>query len=195
MKQPVNLEQVEQDARRVFNQDGLIYLFLGIVLVMLGIGYTVPGLSWLGATAIFLVIPFEAIRKRITYPRLGYARFTLAKGTALGILGFAVVAAIVLAVMALGWNGRFQRYLPILIGIIFALSLYFGSSMYGTRWRDWGIMALMLASGVVVALQFNDWHRATAVQFSTVGLLVFLLGIIDLVRFVRTYPVSDEETA
>lgn len=189
MAQQIDLEKIEQDARHTFNQDGLNYLFMGMTLILIGIDLVEPKhSSWPVILAFMLLaLLLNAVRKRITYPRLGYAQFTLSPRVRCSFIGLGVIALSLLFVMTGGWHGRFQRYIPIIFSGVLAIAV----SMNGIRWRDRGISTLILLSSLVVALRFDDWHRATAIQFTTIGLLIILVGFIDLVRFVRTHPLLE----
>lgn len=191
MSNSIQLDQVERNARRAIDQDGLTYLFLGLLLLLVGFSLRIEGLGWLGAFGIFLAIPLEALRRRITYPRIGYAKFETPRRTVRGILGFAAVAILVLMAIALAFNGRYQPILPIVIGVVFALAFYFGTSVSGLRLRNWVTIGLMLVSGVATAVLFTDWHVATAVQMWIVGVLLLVVGAVDLWRFLRTHPVAE----
>jgi hypothetical protein len=194
MSEPIDLNEVERKVHRAFNQDGLIYLFMGILLTLVGLSFVNERLSWLGGTAVLLIFPIEILRRRITYPRIGYVRFDLPKGFTRGILGFVVIAVTVLSVLAFAGDGRFQRYLPLAISITMSLAFFFGASMQGLRLRDRVIIALMVVSGIGVTAVFEDWHWGTAVQMWLIALLLIIIGVIDLVRFVRRYPVMNETT-
>lgn len=189
MSNSIQLDQVERNARRAIDQDGLTYLFLGLLLLLVGFSLRIEGMGWLGGFGIFLAIPLEALRRRITYPRIGFARFETPRRTVRGILGFAAIAVLVLGAIALAFNGRYQRVLPIVIGVVFALAFYFGASVTGLRLRNWVTIGLILVSGVVTAVVFTDWHMATAVQMWIVGTLLLIVGAADLWRFLRTHPV------
>jgi hypothetical protein len=188
----VDLEQVEQDARQSFTRDGLIYLFLGSLLALLGLSFFNERLSWMGAMAVFLLLPIEAIRKRITYPRIGYAKFTAPKGEVRGIARFAIIAIVVLVLIALVSGGRYQRYLPAGFGIVLGLAFYFGFSMSGLTLRDGILVVLILGSGFVTGALFDEWRVATAVQFWVIAAITIPLGAYDLIRFMKENPVVGE---
>jgi hypothetical protein len=192
MSHLVDLEQVEQDARQSFNQDGLIYLFLGCLLALLGLSFFDERLSWMGGMVVFLILPVEAIRKRITYPRIGYAKFSVPKGTVRGIARFAIMAILVLVLIALVSGGRYQRYLPAAFGIVLGLAFFFGFSMSGLTLRDGILVVLILGSGFVTAALFDEWRVATAVQFWVIAAITIPLGVYDLIRFMKENPVVTE---
>jgi len=189
MSNSIDLEQVERDARQTVNQDGVLYFFMGLLLVTVGVSFLIPYLSWIGILGILFVFPAEWVRKRVTYPRIGYAKFQTPSGFGRGIGIFAVVAVIMLSIVAF----TVPRLLPVVIGGVFGLSFYFGASMSGVQWRDWVVIGLILVSGVGTAVIFNDWHTATAVQLSFIGIILIVLGLVDLIRFVREYPILEKE--
>jgi hypothetical protein len=192
MSQTVDLKHIEKESRGMFAEDGLLYIFLGLLLLLVGVGFAVPALSGLVGLCAFLIFPLEALRRRITYPRIGYARFSAPSGMVRGILVFAAITVFSLAVIAFAGGGRFQRYLPLCFGIVFALTFYFGFSTHGTRGRDWLIIGLALLVGLIATLRYEDWHDGAAVLFSIVGVFSLLIGAIKLARFVRKYPLAAD---
>jgi hypothetical protein len=189
MTSSMDLEQVERKARQSVNQDGILYFFMGLLLITVGVSFMIPPLSWIGILGILFVFPAEWLRKRVTYPRIGYAKFQAPPGLWRGMGLFAALAIVALIIAAFVW----PQIMSILVGGVFGLSFYFGASMSGIRLRDWVVIGLMLASGVITAVLFDDWHLATSVQLSLIGLILVLIGLIDLVHFIRTYPMIDGE--
>ncbi len=194
MAKQVDLLEIEQNARSAFSKDGLMYLFLGLMLAMVGLSFYDTRFSGFGGFAALLFFPVRYVRERITYPRVGYAEFVPPKGLWRGMLGFVVVVVAALSLIAFWGNGRFQQFMPIAISIVFGLSIYFGTSMVGTRWFDWVMIGLMLVGGVVSALLVEDWKMATAFQFWTIATLLIIVGTVTFIRFLQKYPVlSDVE--
>lgn len=192
MTDPVSLNDIEKKAHRTFNQDGLMYLFMGLLFGLIGLSFYDSRFAFLGGMAALLIFPMELFRRKITYPRVGYARFSAPEGFGRGILGFMVVAIAVLVLFAFAGNGRFAQYLPLVISIIMGLAFFFGASMQGLRTRDLVVIILMIASGVIAIFVSDDWHRAVALQMWFIGVILFVVGLVDLVRFLRTHPVLEE---
>ncbi|MCP4357052.1 MAG: hypothetical protein GY796_03420 [Chloroflexi bacterium] len=190
MADPVSLTQIEKDAHRTFNQDGLMYLFMGVLLAAVGLSFYDTRFGFLGGLVALLIFPFELFRRRITYPRVGYARFKPPDGFGRGILGFMVAAIAVLTFFAFFDNGRLAKYLPFIISIVMGLSFFFGASMQGLRLRDWAVIGLMIVSGVIAMVVFDDWHTAVAVQFWFIAVLLIIIGTVDLIRFLHKYPTT-----
>lgn len=188
----LDLDLLEQQARRRFNVDGLLYIFLGLLLLILGLSFRNPATAWIAAFGALLILPASALRKRFTYPRIGYATFEMRPGTGRGILLFAVAAVILLSILAFAGGGRFQPYLPIAFGFVMGLSFYFGASTYGLSLLDGLLVGLMMVSGLAAVWYTDDWRLATSVQFSVVGAIILVIGIVIFVHFIRTYPVLDD---
>ncbi|MCP5101125.1 MAG: hypothetical protein GY943_36730, partial [Chloroflexi bacterium] len=112
MTKQVDLHNIERDTRRLFSEDGLIYLFLGILIALVGLGFYDTRLSVFGGLAALLYFPLKAARERITYPRIGYVEFTPPAGFGRGILTFLIIAVVTLSLIAFVGNGRFQSIMP-----------------------------------------------------------------------------------
>ncbi len=188
----VDLQRIEDKARRAFGEDGLIYLFMGFLLFLVGLSFYDARFAAFGGLAALLIFPVRALRERITYPRVGYVEFKADPGLARGIGLFAIGAVAVLTLIAFVNNGRFQQYLPLAIAILFSLTLYFGASMSGVRFRDWAVIGLMMASGIVMIFGVDHWKTATALQMWITAVLLIIMGAVDLIRFMRKYPITPE---
>ncbi len=188
----IDLQKIENDARRVFGEDGLTYLFMGFLLFLVGLSFYDTAFAAFGGLAALLIFPVKALRERITYPRAGYVEFKAPEGLARGMAIFMALAIAFLVFIAFAANGRFQRYLPFIIAIVFAFSMYFGASMSGVRFRDWAVIGLMLISGAATTYLLGNWKTATAVQMWITAVLLIIMGAVDLIRFIRKYPVTKE---
>ena len=192
MTDPVQLDQIEKKAHRAFNQDGLLYLFMSLLLAAVGLSFYNDRFGFLGGMVALLIFPIEWMRRRVTYPRVGYARFHPPEGFGRGILGFMAVAIAVLVFFAFAGNGRLAQYLPFVISIVMGLAFFFGASLQGMRPRDWLVIGLMIVSGVWAVFRFDDWHTAVAIQMWITATLLLLIGAADLVRFIKTHPVVED---
>jgi hypothetical protein len=81
MKRP-DLKEVEKRTYMFYHQDGLIDIFVGVYVLLFGLGIfyaTVTDFStWFILPAIFpaLIVPvWISVKKRITIPRIGYVKF------------------------------------------------------------------------------------------------------------------------
>jgi hypothetical protein len=190
---PLNLQEIEKASRGVFNEDGLLYIAIGLLLLVVGLSFLFRPLLILVAFGALLVIPLEAVRRVTTYPRLGYAKFSAPPGTARGIALFAVVVIIILGAIALLGGGRFQQVLPLAYSIVFALAFYFGMSTQGLGRADKLLILVVLLTGLLTSLYFPDWHNSTAVLFTITGLFFIFFGLLKLLHFLHTTPLLNQE--
>lgn len=189
-----DLQEIEKEARGAFNEDGLLYVFIGLLLFFAGASFVYRPLLIFVALGSLLIYPLEALRRRLTYPRLGYAKFSAPPGTLRGILIFALITIFILAAIALFDNGRFQRILPLAFSAVFALSLYFGLSMQGLHAADVLLILATLLLGLIASWLYPDWRQGTAVSFTLTGLLFITFGLIKLFLFLCNVPLLDQSS-
>lgn len=192
MTSQIDLTQIEKNVRQAYRKDGLAYIFIGLMLFMVGLSFREPALSWLGAMSVFVMFLAERVRRRFTYPRVGYARLKVEKKTVRGIIGFGIVAIIGLVLLAI----FIDRLLPVGIALTFGLSMYFGFASQGSlRLRDWFLVLLTLVSGGLTAYFFPVWRNGVSIQLWSLAAVLLVFGSIDFVRFLRAYPDLSKEAA
>jgi hypothetical protein len=185
-----DLRQLEKKAWTSYHQDGLVDLFLGLLLVAGFVAYT----GWLGrvggpilqlSCAFFLI----AAKKWITVPRMGIVKFgperrARKKKTAL-IASIAVLATVGLLVLTLtgrvGWIRQNHVAFSILLGVgvwlVFIVMAYMQDFT-----RLYAIGALFAAA--ITASELLD----SSLPLLIAGATAFTSGLVQLVRFLRRYP-------
>lgn len=188
----LNLQEVEQNARRVFNEDGLIYIFLGFILVLNGIAFYDSRFGVLAGLSVLLIFPLGTMRERITYPRVGYVAFSMPKHFGRKKLGMMLAMVSSLVLLMYVANGRFP-VMPIGFSLLLGLLLYFAASVKngGIRLREWVIIGLTLVSGVLSTYFIEGWRRATAVHLWFMATVLILMGTFYLIQFIRKHPVQE----
>ncbi len=188
----LNLQEVEQNARQVFYRDGLMYLFLGFVLVFSGLSFYDDRFTIFVGLAMLLLFARNALRKRITYPRVGYVEFSMSKHSKRKKLGLMLIGALAVGMFSYWSNGRFPM-MPIGYSVMMGLLLYYSASVKrgGIRLRDWSIILLALASAIVATYLFEDWHTATAIQMWFMATFLIVIGAVELIQFMRKHPVRE----
>ncbi|MBX3051837.1 MAG: hypothetical protein KF753_10210 [Caldilineaceae bacterium] len=189
----LNLQKLERNAQRAFNQDGLMHLFLGLLLVLTGLSFYDSRLGGLAGLAVLLIFPFRSLRQRIIYPRVGYVAFFTPKDMGRRKLTLAVVMTVSLAALVFIAKDHFPA-MPIGFGLLLGLVLGFSAStQYGIRLRDWILIVAALVSGVVTAYLFADWRMATALAMWLLAVLLILVGTVELVIFLRQHPIMTQD--
>jgi len=202
-----DLKQLERKAWTSFFQDGLLDIFMGLVLVAVGFPAMLPGIFITGlsqdvAGAVLMVLaflPYWGGKRFITVPRTGRAEFSRARKSrqtkaAVIYAISAVAAAIVFLVTMLGlssspptWVQRLGVDGFLALGIGGFVFLIVGLSSYFTDYtRGYVIAALYaLAFGGKVLLH-------NPITFVVAGMMAVLMGLLVFVRFLRTHPKPSE---
>jgi hypothetical protein len=200
-----SLREIEKKTYMSYHQDGLLDIFIGIYVLLFGIGISLMTLTdfsmWFIIPAIFpaIMIPiWISAKKRITMPRIGYVNF--------GVRGVNKMMAIFIGLMVAG------------LGVFMVFGL--GTSM-GEGWaltlRDFFISNSMLIIGIGAAAvsslfaytmglkRLYGYALLTFVLFFTahfitipfeyflltIGFVIIISGFVLLMQFIRKYPLPQ----
>jgi hypothetical protein len=203
----MNLKQIERKAWTSFFQDGLWDIFMGLVLLAVGIPGVLSNifsseLHQDAAAAVLMVLaflPHWAGKRFITVPRMGHVKFSRARKsrqTKVAVIYAisAVVGVIVFLMVMLGlsstppaWVQRLgvQGFLALGIGgwMLFILGL---ASYFMDFTRGYVIAALYAFAFSGTVLLHNP------IMFLMAGTIAVLMGVVVLIRFLRKYPVAAQ---
>lgn len=201
----LDLKRLERRAWTSFFQDGLLDIFMGLVLLAVGIPAVLPGifrteLSQNAAGAVLMVfafLPYWAGKRFVTVPRTGRVEFSRARNsrqTKVAIIyGVSVVIVFLLIILGLSsspraWAQRLGVEGFLALSIVGWMFLILGlASCFADYTREYVIAALYaLAFGGTVLLH-------NPIMFIVAGLLAVLMGLVVLVRFLRRHPVHLKE--
>ena len=196
MKPSIDIGDITRKTRHSYFQDGLLDILLGIqlLLVYLAIEYNMwANVLWL---VLGLVI-IEVIRKRITYPRIGYARMANQGATAARIIGLCILGIILLSVvMALvflflglpvqnNWGNVIKIAAVLFIPVIFGLLAYEHKAY---RWLAYGVLIGLGGLSVMLIAP-----RVIQFFFVILGGIITVIGIKLFTDFLKKYPRPPEE--
>jgi hypothetical protein len=204
MTEKDSLREIEKKTYMSYHQDGLIDIFVGVYVLLFGLGIllrTVTDFStWFVIPAIFpaIMVPiWISVKKRITMPRIGYVNFGV-RGTnklmaiilGLMVVGLGVFMVFTFGSTQLSWAATLRDLIVsngmIIIGVAAAsISSLFAYTMGLKRLYAYG--ALTLAA-------FLTGHFTTfpfEYILLTIGLAIIITGFILLVGFMRKYPLSQ----
>ena len=213
MSQNLDLKFIERKAFRSVHQDGLWDIYIGGLLLVLSLMFSIPesgegelrtiGLAFLGVAIMFAV--FKLGKKYITVPRLGQVRFGAERQkrkTTLGwIMGAYVLVTLGLFLFSLYvWNsadsGRTVG-LPVSPSLerVFVASLaalIAGTSMVVTSYfkefvRGYYI-ALLMGAGFFFTLLLD-----MTTPMIIAGALILVPGLVLFVNFLRQHPLPPRE--
>ncbi len=201
MSQNLDVKKVEQRVWRASQQDGLMEVATGILLAATALQIREKGLIALWIVVLVSLAPgLEAIRKRVTYPRIGYVE--LVQEEPKKTLGIAVYAIVVMAAMALafvifgdiGDLTLWQRWSPTLAGVLISGGMIYAASKSGAA-RYTMFMVLAVGLGIAFSILFPEGYTGLTLYLLTLGGVFILCGAITFLRFLHKNPLRAEETA
>ncbi len=200
MKQEINLKDIEQKAYSDSNQDGLMEIMIGILLI--GLGATLGSGLYVFAilVPIFLFPRFmEVIRKRYTYPRIGYVKLPQddPKKTAKGMFGY---MAVVLALMVICFllfgkvkdAAAYKKWSPALMGVLLVGGFLYAHGKSGNiHYIVFAVLAVV--SGLLFSIMNFESYDGLIINFFVMGGIFIVTGSILFTLFVHKYPKPVEE--
>jgi hypothetical protein len=200
----IDLKEIERRAYLSYYGDGLLDIFVGVVILSIPF-HIITDTLWMSGIMIAVLLPLWAVGKRyITVPRMGVVKFGSARTGSLIRMYAAVVVGLLITFLAglgvflaakdtmppwldvgLGWLAENSL---LALGFVALAILSFGAAMSGiNRLYGYGLLGLItLATG-----HFLDGSGALFTALW--GGLVILCGLFMLARFIRQYPVAAEE--
>jgi hypothetical protein len=208
MTKRTNLREVEKKTYMSYHQDGLLDIFVGIDVLLFGMGILLLTMTdfstWFILPAIFpaIMIPiWISAKKRVTMPRIGYVNFgvrgankmmAIFLGIAVAGLGTFMVFGLG-ASMGEGWALTLRDILisnsMLIIGIgALTISSLFAYTMGLKRLYGYGLLIFVLFfTGYFVAIPFEYF-------LVIIGLVIIISGFALLTRFIRKYPLPQGDT-
>jgi hypothetical protein len=199
MNESIDLKKLERKAFVSYHQDGLLDLFVGALLLAWGLTME-PPLTGMAGVWFVVLFPFLLLaRRRLTYPRLGYAQFTRERRNRRRIVVLFTMTALLGLLVAFLWSNQsfpglrdwLHRYIVIFFGGLIAAVLLFKAGISGIR------RLYLYALVILVSFAAAQWSPRVRFQVSFIvsGAVILVSGTIVLTRFLRLYPVRKEETA
>lgn len=191
----LDMKRLKQDSYRLIRRDGLSDICAGLMLAMAAVfffNFSYAGALIVACSMQTIILPL--CRRKITYPRVGYARFPGRPDKLSLILWDILVPLIVLAlIISIGiW---LRWLLPISLGLILA-----GLSLTGARitryLRDYVLAGLFIASGLIGLLLVWKGHDpaiVTAYQLCLLSVVLVTVGLVQLIYFLNKYHKPAEE--
>lgn len=195
---------VRQRVLRTVNQDGLPDAFMGFAMLVAAVYIYLDrfhGVEFTGMGAILpvlVIFGLRGLRKRFTYPRIGYAD-PRTRGVKLGVmilllvLTLAGVGVFLLAELtSLRITPAVVRLFPFALGIgVAAWALVMGIRTRFNRFYPYaGLMAVALAVCYGLGLQTS---LVFIIPMGLGGALMLVTGIAVFGRFIRTHPRVGQE--
>lgn len=201
MKQEINVKEIEQKTFSQSQQDGLMEFVMGICLLAMSTRLFSRVLIGMFPLAMILFRPaLNAMRKRFTYPRIGFVKLIPDKPKD-AISGIALITLIVIAVLAVafilfadvGDFGLWLKWVPVWAGVVLAIMFISLAAKSGTiRYYIFALWSVLY--GLVLSiLNFEPVETGTLLYFLAMGALLTPSGLVIFIRFLRKFPKPAEE--
>jgi hypothetical protein len=180
----------------VYHQDGLLEVVMGAVLLILACVMLSQQVAFIGLIGIPAAM-YLPLKQQISLPRIGHIRFTseresrkkLALALVFGLLAFAVALGfypILKGVSRQTWTAV-EAILPLVFGGALGVVLAgLGYVLKAARFYLYGVLGLVLVLIVYVA------GGRTGLPVGLLGVVVEGVGLLNLTRFIRAYPPTDD---
>lgn len=198
MKPQADLGDIERKTRYLYFQDGLMDILLGVqlLLVYFWIEYRlVIYVAWLAIGPVII----EAIRKRTTYPRIGYARMGNQGATAVriiliclvGIAFLSLITALVFVLLGVSVQDNWGNVIK--IAAVLFIPVIFGLLAYEHKVYRWLVYGLALGFGGLFFMlkELREIHISIVI----LGGIIALVGLTIFVDFLKKNPRQTEETS
>lgn len=201
MTKNVDWKGIERSIYRDTQKDGLMETLTGFGMIYIA-GLVSGRLSiiFVAILVIFFNPALEALRKRFTYPRIGYAKLPeeeskkVWRGIILAILGLFVVLAIGLVFVGeIRYLESWLKWIPAFLGIIY-MGMFLSLANKSKNVRYYGYALFSVISGFSFSLlTFESWKTGIELYFLSMAGNLIITGFFLLLWFMRTNPLPVEE--
>ncbi len=201
MSTPIDVKEIERKAYRDSQQDGLMELVMGVCLAAMSSRALSPVFIGTFVLAPLLFRPvLMAMRKRFTYPRIGYVKLVEEKPKEV-VGGIATVMLILIAAMAVGFVifgdvrnvALWLKWSPAFVGVLLA-GMFSSIAAKSRLIPQYAFALASVISGLVFSiLRFEPPETGLFIYFLVMGVLLILYGLVMFIRFLRRHPLPAEE--
>jgi hypothetical protein len=204
MSSVIELLVIGKDAYPDSQQDGIMEVVMGIFLITITVPLTNPKFALIYVILMLLLIMVtERLRRRYTYPRIGYVKLYMdpPQGTMRCIFTCIIVTIVVITIASFIISGditsfeRCYKWSPAFSGLmIVGAFLYTASKSERARFHAFAVVSAVLGFVLSIA-DFDSEHNY-------IGLIIYLLvmggflvisGIVVFRLFLRRYPLPEKE--
>ena len=199
MDSKINLAEMEKKTYLTYHGDGLWDIFAGLFLMSIGffMFYDTPYLMGIiPATMLPVVL---GAKKSFVQPRMGYVKFSPKRQARVKqghqrlslLLAFTTVAGLGVFFAFTGdaeWQKSIQDLGLLPFGFVLAAVSIACGMLFGFK--------RFIVYGGLIILIFISGHLANSdppAYFILIGFIIFVVGVVMLIRFVRRFPKNKEE--
>jgi len=202
MSQTINLKELERKAFRDSQQDGLMEIMMGIILLTFGGFFYSTIFVFYILLILFSGKIVEFFRNRYTYPRIGFVKLHQEKPKdalkGVFLFEFAVITIIFVLISFFGDvtnSSQWVKWSPLFFGMILVGPFAHAASKSGSvRYSGYAILSVTL--GVFFSLiEFGSGCTGLILYLVFIGGFLFFCGLVILIRFLREYPLPAIEVS
>ena len=192
MSESLNLKELERKAWQSFQQDGLMEVSLGALLVLAFLAGIAGEQRFFVYIVMLLLGPMLFLAKRyVTVPRIGQVQFGPKRKANQRLLAVVAVVAVglTLALMLVAMRGSSwlrDNHVLISFGLGGMVALVFTAMAYLKDFPRLYIVGLLIGAAFTVTQLLDN-----PAPLLVVGSILFVVGLAILARFVRQYPVPS----
>jgi hypothetical protein len=199
MSEAIDLLKIEKKAYRDSQQDGLMEVMMGLILMTFGGFFYSPIFAFYILLIIFSGKIVEFIRRHYTHPRTGFVKLHEKNPkealTGVFLFEFAVIVIIFTLISIFGDVKDYSQWVkwsPLFFGMILVGPFAHAASRSGSiRYTLYAIMSVVL--GLFFSLtEFGSAYNGLILYLVFIGAFLFLSGLVILTLFVRKYPLPAE---
>lgn len=188
---------------RYWMADGITEIAMGFLWLLLGVATLLPivfpnrrVIAWqsvmamivLGTASVVLRYGIQAAKKRVTFPRTGYA--ALRRPNSVVLWTCAAVSVLIVSVIAWLWRaglGRFDAWLP--LGAAVGIGVLFCQAGLRTGIARFFLLGcLAAATGAFLTLMRLPWKLALSILFLVTGAACLASGLFVLRAYLKAHP-------
>ena len=200
MTQNINLKEIEKKAYRDSQQDGLMEVMMGVILMTFGGFFYSPIFAFYILLIIFSGKIVEFIRRRYTHPRIGFVKFHEENPkdalTGVFLFEFAVIVIMFTLISIVGDVKDYSQWVkwsPLFFGMILVGPFAHAASRSGSvRYTGYAILSVVLGLFFSI-IEFGSGCTGLILYLVFIGAFLFLSGLVIFSLFIRKYPLPAEE--
>jgi len=200
MNEKINLKEIRRKAYTSYHQDGLIDILAACVILSIA-AWTILDMVWLLGWMSFVIGAsiYAAAKRALTIPRIGFVKFPQqrTKGMLTALVALGVLSSVLGLVAFMQVEGgttptwlllAIEYYMPV-IGV--SVAALFSAAGYTFRTKRMYAYALL---ALVIFVPGHFLNFPLYYYLLLLGTLILLLGLAQLIRFIRKYPCSATDT-
>jgi len=195
MRKDSELQTIERKVYMSFFQDGVWDIFLGLFVLGWGLSILTEGAYLPGVLFVVLYFTVWGIKKWLTYPRIGYVRFSstsrrIIKGRFLGLLTVVLLLGVMMGVLwGIGTRPQWLvDYFPMIFNGMLAAIVCLAA--YWVKVNRFYLHAALIFLGAVLYQWLGiKWEFG----FIGAGGIIVLIGLGFLISFLYKYPRASQE--